>query len=104
MRSQEFLVPINRDIPTVTDTEWEVPSAAAHRLGISMGRLRLLANGDTVRVVLNSERQQGLLRRSVDHEAERRSSAAPIFRVRFWVGDLFWLHGPDKWRSRPWDD
>ena len=102
VQSHEFRVPIDREIPAVTDAEWEAPRAAAHRLGLSTGRLRLLANADTVRVVFNSEGEQGLLRRSVDYEVERRTGATLWSRVRIWVGDLLLIHVPDKRRTHPW--
>jgi hypothetical protein len=103
MRSKQFRVPINRDIPMVDDAEWEAAESATQRLGVTMARLRLLANADTVRVVVNGNGEEGLLRRSVDYEMQRRRGLGFVSRARVWISDLFWLNAPDSWRSRPWE-
>lgn len=103
VRGDDFIVPIDRELPTVSSDQWTDPEAAAEQLGISMGRLRLLANADTVRVVRNGDGDQGLLTSSVEHEVDRRARAGWPRRALIAVSDVARVNIPQRRSRRPWE-
>ena len=81
-------VPPRTKIEAVDAAQWMDQVSACAQLQVGHGRLRILASGGRVKVVLNEAGEYGVERGSVELEAERRRNVRGFRRLKLAFGDL----------------